>query len=179
MPPLKARPPKVLLPKARKPDPHNPNPLNPRMDSATVFREVLGAMDDAIALAQDAVKTAQDAEKAAQEARQSRPQEGVVLVKVAKARYESVAETLHRTGAFREFTRAGLAKTLESAGPAGLLDVMEKLASRAVFPLDASVVLGGDLVEKSADSRTDSLEPTSKTAVWRKALDEAERECAG
>jgi hypothetical protein len=56
---------------------------------------------------------------------------------------------------------------------------MEKLASVAVFPFDASEALGGDLVEKSADSRTSEPGSTSKNDVWRRALDEAEIECAG
>jgi predicted glycosyl hydrolase (DUF1957 family) len=140
---------------------------------ATAFSEMLGVVDDAIRLADDAVKAA-DAASA------RKPQETVTLVKVAQARYYAVADALIKTGSFREYTREGLAKTLESAGTAGYLELMEKLASRAVFPLEsAEVDLGGDLVEKSAATRAQGLTPGSQTAIWRQALDEAEAECGG
>lgn len=142
------------------------------MDAVTIIREMTAALDDAIGLADDAVKSAEAAQKAT-------PKEsGITLVKVAAARCEELAGVLMKTGAFREYTRRDLAKAIETAGPQGLVEMMEKLASRAVFPLDAEEALFGDLVEKSADSWTPGIEPNSPTAVWRKALDEAEVECA-
>jgi hypothetical protein len=145
-------------------------PMNP-----AAFSELLSVVDDAVQLADDAVKAAQAAQQPV------RPVvEQVTLVKVAKNKCHELAEVLHKTGAFREFSRDQLAKAIEAAGPLDLVEMMEKLASRAVFPIDADEVLGGDLVEKSAASRTyNGLAPDTPTAIWRKALDEAELECAG
>lgn len=139
-----------------------------------VYSDMLSVIDDAVQLAGDAVKSADDARQEAQKA-----PEPVTLIKVARAKCESVAEALVKTGAFKGYSRNDLATHIENSGPAGLLDMMVKLATTAVFPLDPTEVLGGDLVEKAADRRTDGIEPGSPTAVWRAALDEAEAECAG
>jgi hypothetical protein len=129
------------------------------------YNNMLGVLDESIALAADAVKAAED--------RSTSVTPAVLLVKVASARYHEVAKALIKTGSFPGKTVDGLAKSLEGFGIAGHLELMEKLASKAIFPLDADVVLGGDLVEKSTERRMDELESGSKSAVWRDAMNDA------
>lgn len=114
------------------------------------FTELTGLLDDAIQLADDAVKAA--------EARPAAPatppaQESVRLVKVASQRYMETAKELLKTGAFRGHSAESLANILREAGTADFLEIMEKLASRAVFPISAEEAMGGDLVEPSAENR--------------------------
>ena len=133
-----------------------------------VFDSFLAILDDALALAKEATDLSATA------ARQPAP-EPIVLTKVARAKVESVARAVHGTGAFRGRSVADIAHTLETAGPAGHIELLEKLAASAVFPLHLDDELDGDLVEKSANSRAyQGLPP--KTAMWRKAMDEAEDE---
>ena len=130
------------------------------------FSEMLGVVDDAIDLADSAVKSAEVAHRAVTEP--------VTLVKVAAVRYQATARELMKTGAFREHSRDSLAKSLEAAGPAGLLEVLEKLASRAVFPLDADFgSVERDLVDKSAATRMDDRPAENKTALWERCCHEA------
>lgn len=126
---------------------------------------MLGVIDDAIDLADSAVKSAELA--------QNRDAEPVTLVKVAAERYQSAAAELMKTGAFRDYSRDSLAKSLESAGPAGLLGFLEKLASRAVFPLDVDFGSDGDLVDKSATNRMDARPAENKTDLWERCCQEA------
>ena len=133
----------------------------------TAFNELVGVIDEAIDLADCAVKAA--------EAASTPPgREVVTLVKVATQRYASAAAALHKTGAFREYTQEGLAKSLETAGPTGLLEFMEKLASKAVFPLDADMELRGDLVEKSGKATLEGAQTNeSKTDLWVRCCEES------
>jgi hypothetical protein len=132
----------------------------------TAFTELVGVIDEAIGLADCAVKAA--------EAASSRTLEPVTLVKVATSRYRNTAEELIKTGTFRGHTATSLAQTLENAGPAEFLDLMEKLASRAVFPLDAEAALGGDLVEKSGKNRSDAApRDESRTDLWVRCCEDA------
>jgi hypothetical protein len=136
----------------------------------TAFDNLLSILDDALALAKEAT----DLSEVAHRQPASAP-EPITLTKVARAKAESVARVVHGTGAFRGQTVADIANTLETAGPAGHLEILEKLASMAVFPLHLDDELGGNLVEKSAADRAyPNLPP--KTALWRKAMDEAEEE---
>jgi hypothetical protein len=130
------------------------------------FNELVGVLDEAIELADCAVKAAEAAE---------RKPETVTLVKVAASRYHNTAVELIKTGTFRGMTAASLAKTLENAGPAEFLELMEKLASRAVFPFDAETALGGDLVEKSGKTRVDNtrLPSESDTDLWVRCMEES------
>lgn len=134
--------------------------------NATAFNELVGVIDDAIGLADCAVKAA--------EAAHIDNSESVTLVKVAASRYHNTAVELVKTGTFRGHTATSLATTLENAGPAEFLELMEKLASTAVFPFDAAAALGGDLVEKSGENRSDDAPRVeSKTDLWVRCCDEA------
>lgn len=133
--------------------------------NAQAFTNLLGVIDDAIDLAALAVKSAQEAGQ-----RSAAP---VTLVKVAAARCDAVAEELVKTGAFRDYTQRDLAKSLESASNAGLLELLEKLASRAVFPLDVDLGAEGDLVDKPSTTRTDAGPAESKTDLWGRCCAEA------
>lgn len=146
------------------------------MNHSVIYDELIGVLDDAVGLADEAVKSAELAQKSIKA--QSEP---VTLVKVASSRYAEVAKSLIQTGAFKDYTEQGLINDLEKQGTAGHLVIMEKLASRAVFPLDDSSEddSRGDLVEKSSTSRTNDSATETRTSVWRRALDEAEAECAG
>lgn len=133
----------------------------------TAFTQLTGLIDEAIELASDAVK---EAETTAAE-----PEE-VKLVKVAASRYEEAARELIKTGSFKEHSVESLTNTLKNAGTAEFLGLMEKLASSAVFPLDADDALGGDLVEKPATYRADGSQPgkrASSTDVWFEACQDA------
>ena len=129
------------------------------------FDQIVEVLDEAIELAADAVKAA-DAKVA------PAPQESVVLVKVAADRYRSVAAALHKTGTFRDHTQSGLAKSLESSDTNGLLELLEKLASKAVFPFDAAAALGGDLVEQSDKLRANAVGEESRTDLWARCCEE-------
>jgi hypothetical protein len=137
-----------------------------------VYDEMLGAVDDAIALAEDAVKVAQSMRPV-----QAPP---ITLVKVAKDRCNEVATSLIKSGSFPGQTVDDIAKTLENGGAATYLDLLEKVASRAVFPLDIFGDLGGELVEKSSSSyQRHDTSPHGKAELWARCWDEAEAECAG
>jgi hypothetical protein len=72
-------------------------------------------------------------------------------------------------------TQVELRQTLEEAGEAGHLAILEKLASRAAFPLNVRMDLRGELVERQTS--TVNTEGMSKqTATWRQALDDARSE---
>jgi len=129
------------------------------------FNELVGVIDEAIDLADHAVKAAEEASK--------QTPEPVTLVKVAAAQCRSAAIDLIKTGSFSDHTVESLTHTLENAGPAEILVLMEKLASKAVFSIDAESVLDGDLVEKSAASRMDAVpQDESNTDLWVRCCDE-------
>lgn len=136
------------------------------MNTAALFDNLLSIVDDAVTIAKEAVAIAERTD--------DRP--AVTLTKVARSRYGEVADALHKSGMFHGRSHAELVKILEESGEAGHLQILEKLASSAIFPLDDHVELGGDLVERSnnSDSRYEGLTP--KQALWRKAMDEAEEE---
>lgn len=130
-----------------------------------LFDSLLSIVDDAVALAKEAVAVAETASA----------QPAITLTKVANSRYEQAAAVIHKAGALREYSRDELVNTLATAGETGHLEIMEKLASSAVFPLDDITESSGDLVEKRGETkRYDGLTP--KQALWRRALDEAEEE---
>jgi len=144
-----------------------------------VFGELLGVIDDSIALAEDAVAEAAAVKSAPAAAAAAPAPEPITLVKVAKARAGEVATSLIKSGAFPDKTVDDLADILEKGGATAHLELLEKLASRAVFPLDLEGDLVGDLVEKPASSRADGSAPQTKTELWSQAMAEAEAECAG
>lgn len=141
------------------------NPL-----SAEVYDNFLGLLDDALALAKEAFEVA-DAKQVA-----TTPTPEVHLTKVASHVYEKTASALMRTGVFDSMSLDEMRITLEEAGESGHLAILEKLASRAAFPLNVRMDLGGELVERQSQQSGTTAEPTTKTAMWRKALDEARSE---
>jgi hypothetical protein len=58
---------------------------------------------------------------------------------------------------------------------------MEKLAARAVFPLDADILSGddGDLVEKPAAARGEEPKHESNTDLWARCCEESGIEVGG
>lgn len=133
------------------------------------------AFDNMLALIQDAISVADDA-LAITGARAHTPEPAVTLTKVASHTASRVASALVRTGAFPEWKTADLAARLQSASPSDCVELLEKLASRAMFPLVVSDDLRGDLVDKPANQSTvyDKLPPHQ--AIWQRARDEAVRE---
>jgi hypothetical protein len=130
------------------------------------FDELVGVIDEAIGLADCAVKAA--------EAAKTHTPELVTLVKVAASRYHNTAVELIKTGTFRGYTASSLAKTLENAGPAEFLELMEKLASKAVFSFDAEMALSGDLVEKSGKVQAEGpRKDESNTDLWVRCCEES------
>lgn len=131
--------------------------------NAQVFDSFLAIVDDALALAKEAVDAAEH----------ESPK--VTLTKVANETYDKAAKALLATGVFPGKSAADLSKSLRDGGESHHISLMEKLASSAVFTLEDASVFDGDLVEKSATSKTyHQLE--DKTAVWQRAFDEADEE---
>ena len=124
------------------------------------YNGMLGVIDDAISLAEGAVKLAETQKS-------PRPAETVTLVKVAAEKCRTAASALMRTGTVRGITEDRLAKDLEQSSPTELLEIMEKLASMAAFPIDADMAPGGHLVEKADATRAKggSAEDNS-VALW-------------
>jgi len=139
--------------------------------TADVYDNFLGILDDAMALAKEAFEVAEARQATAQP---TAPE--VHLTKVASHVYEKTADALMRTGVFDSMSQGEMKQTLEEAGEAGHLAILEKLASRAAFPLNFRMDLGGELVERQSKPSGTTAEPTTKTAMWRKALDDARRE---
>lgn len=138
--------------------------------TADVYDNFLGLLDDALALAKEAFEVAEAKQAVAPKAAPE-----VHLTKVASHVYEKTADALMRTGVFDNMTQSEMRETLEEAGESGHLAILEKLASRAAFPLNFRMDLGGELVERQTPANpTPGL--TTKSAVWRNALDEARRE---
>lgn len=143
--------------------------------NAEAYDGLLAMVDDTLGLAETAVKHAEAVAKTLPQA----TREPVTLVKVAgeavadPTRFGRVADALMKTGAFREFAKRDLEKFLKEAGYAGYLELLEKLASRAVFPLDAVERIDGDLVESSASTRTEGQTHESKTELWERCCTEA------
>ena len=134
------------------------------------YGQMLGVIGEAIDLAEDAVKAAEDQAKA--------PEPSVTLVKVANDKARSAAARLMKTGAFSGDTEETLASKIENAGPTELLELMEKLASKAVFPLNASFLAeDGELVEKSAQTR--GVPEESSTELWSRCMEEAGFDVSG
>lgn len=125
-------------------------------------------IDDALALSKEALELAESGREPVMP--------GVVLTKVASATYDRTAKALHKTGVFREKSASDISQILQNGGEAAALEMMEKLASMAAFPLDGLNDIGGDLVEKSANSTSSYGHLPPRTAVWQKAWDEASEE---
>jgi hypothetical protein len=140
--------------------------------TAQAYDNFLGLLDDALALAKEAFEVAAKPTPAPAKA----PEPEVHLTKVASHVYEKTAAALMRTGVFDDtMTQVELRQTLEEAGEAGHLAILEKLASRAAFPLNVRMDLRGELVERQTS--TVNTEGMSKqTATWRQALDDARSE---
>jgi hypothetical protein len=138
------------------------------LNTAAILDNLLSIVDDAVSIAKEAVAIAEQPANA--------PAAAVTLTKVARSRYSEVADALLKSGMFSGHTHDSLVKTLEESGEPGQLNLLEKLASSAVFPIASFNELSGDLVEKAGknDSRYEGLNP--KQALWRRAMDEAEEE---
>lgn len=141
--------------------------------TAQAYDTFIGLLDDALALTKEAFEVAA-AKPVPAPAKAPEPE--VHLTKVASHVYEKTAAALMRTGVFDDtMTQVELRQTLEEAGEAGHLAILEKLASRAAFPLNVRMDLRGELVERQTS--TANTEGMSKqTATWRKALDDARSE---
>ena len=144
--------------------------------TADAYDNFLGLLDDALALAKEACDVAASRPDAAPQLLQS-PAPEVHLTKVASHVYEKTAAALMRTGVFDDsMTQSELRKTLEESGEAGQLAILEKLASRAAFPLNVRMDFGGELVERQTTSAVNTTGMSKSTATWRAALDEARNE---
>jgi len=132
-----------------------------------VFHQLMPVIDEAIDIASSAVKSAEHA-------RSQPAPEPVRLVKVAHARCEAVAHALSKSGSFNEYSTQSLTNTLKQGDQNTLLDLMEKLASRAVFPLDTDLLVAdGSLVEKQASAReTTSGTAESNADLWARCCEE-------
>lgn len=138
------------------------------------YDNFIGLLDDALALAKEAFDVAAARQEAARALQEPAPE--VHLTKVASVVYEKTATALMRTGVFDDsMTQSELRKTLEEAGESGQLAILEKLASRAAFPLNVRMDLGGELVERQTPS-VNTTGMSKSTATWRKALDDARSE---
>lgn len=141
--------------------------------TADAYDNFIGLLDDALALAKEAFEVAatrQEQPKAPAAAPE------VHLTKVASHVYEKTASALMRTGVFDDtMTHEEMRQTLEEAGEAGHLAILEKLASRAAFPLNVRLDLRGELVERQTTA-ANTAGMSKSTAVWREALDEARSE---
>lgn len=131
------------------------------------FDSFLEILDDAVAIAKEAVEVASKAP--APEAPK------ISLTKVASETYEKTAKSLARTGLFPGKSVVALQNDLRNGGESYCVSLLEKLASSAVFPMFDDNVVDGSLVEKSASGQSYSDLP-KQTAIWRKAMDEAEEE---
>jgi hypothetical protein len=141
-------------------------------DSVTITKEAYDSfmeiIDDALNLSKEALAIAEGSQVPV-----SAP--AVVLTKVASEIYDRTAKAVHKTGVYPGKTVADIASTLRNGGSGTHLDILEKLASSAMFPIEVN--FGGELVEKSANTPSStSSSPKSKTAVWQQAWDEAGEE---
>ena len=89
-----------------------------------------------------AVEALDIAENTIAAARKLQPAPQVTLVKVASSTYERVAEALINTGVFKGSVEK-VASDLQSASTAGMLTILEKLASKALYvdPINRAGVL--------------------------------------
>ncbi len=142
--------------------------------TAPVFDTLLAILDDAMTLAKEACEVAESQPIPVAQAHQPAPQ--VHLTKVASHVYEKTASALVRTGVFGDVSVDEMRLTLEEAGESGHLAILEKLASRAAFPLNVRVTSDGELVERQTTSATPQPGMSPRTATWRTALDEARAE---
>lgn len=144
----------------------------PEIPSAAI-NELLGFVDDALATADEAVKRAAELEAAA-----AAP--AVTLIKVASSTYTRVAERVAKTGVLGEKTAGEIADILKAAGEAGCLEILEKMASRAVFAFEPEADSFGSLVRKTVNDNPGIHEGLSKTAaIYREAANEYDREHRG
>ena len=142
--------------------------------TVAAYDNFIGLLDDALALAKEAFEVAATRQEPAIARQEPAPE--VHLTKVASHVYEKTATALMRTGVFdNSMSHAELRKTLEEAGEAGHLAILEKLASRAAFPLNVRMDIGGELVERQIPT-VNTTGMSKSTATWRTALDEARNE---
>lgn len=130
------------------------------------------AFDAVIAVACDAVDIANEACLAARQAASAQSP----MIKVATERCVKVAHIVANTGVV-DASPDDLAHIFSEGDPGRLMDVLEKLASRAMFPM--FIEDSGCLVDKptSDDSLADDAGGSSN-ARWRKAFAETKRELA-
>ena len=95
---------------------------------------LLGVIDDSIGLAEDAIKEAEARAVA------PIPEPKVTLVKVASGRARQAAAIIIKSGAFTDQSEESLAQVIAQADPVDLVTMLEKLASKAIFPLDADIL---------------------------------------
>jgi len=98
-----------------------------------------------------AVEALDIAENTIAAARKARPAPQVTLVKVASSTYERVATALYNTGVIPG-TIEKIATDLQNASPAGMLTILEKLASKAVYA-DLTPSREGVLVPKPGHNK--------------------------
>lgn len=134
--------------------------------TAAAYDSFLSILDEAMELTKGALELAEQRQEAAPT---------VVLTKVASHVYDKTAAALVRTGVF-DMSVSEMSQTLSEAGEAGHLAILEKLASRAAFPLTIPRGLGGELVDRQHPTTPDLSNLPKAHVVWREALDEARNE---
>lgn len=138
-------------------------------DSVTITKEAYDSfmeiIDDALSISKEALEIASTPAVAAP---------GVVLTKVASEVYDRAAKAVHKTGVYGKSTVQDIASILRHGGERTHLEVLEKLAASAMFPVEIN--FGGELVEKTATKSGTKPAASDKLSVWQQAWDEAGEE---
>lgn len=140
--------------------------------AAVIFDNLLGELGDAYDLAKSAV--------AALEEEVTKPP--VTLTKVASAhlpehRLEKLVDLLVKNRLVKRANRDSVLEGLRSDGPEAALDILEKLASSAIYPAHFLVEEeDGQVVEKRAGDYSDDDDTDPDTRRWRRAIDESKAE---
>ena len=131
--------------------------------------EILAFADDSMALAKEALHAlAQEQRKSAAIPAPAKA-ESITLTKVASAdRINQVAKAVADSGIIQG-SRQKIAKILEQSDQVGLLDMVEKLATTAVFPVFS---LGEDLgpMVLSAKPTGNSVSAGQNQSLWAKEM---------
>lgn len=131
--------------------------------------EILAFADDSMALAKEALHAlAQEQRKSAAIPAPAKA-EPITLTKVASAaRIDQVAKAIADSGIIQG-SRQKIAKILEESDQVGLLDMVEKLATTAVFPVFS---LGEDLgpMVLSAKPTGNSVSVGQNQSLWAKEM---------
>lgn len=140
--------------------------------AAVIFDNLLGELGDAYELAKSAV--------AALEEEVAKPP--VTLTKVASAqlpdhRLARLVDLLVENRLVKRANRNSVLQGLRDDGPEAALDILEKLASSAIYPAHFLVEEeDGQVVEKRAGDYSDDDDADPDTRRWRKAIDESKAE---